>query len=515
MNYSINLGTDPPGKLKNQIQRLLLIGSVLLLAFLVRAMLFNGGIRGSDAYAYAMHAYEIANGTYQLGHVGFHYGLRYAVLLPTALSYALFGVNDIASAFFPMVSSMLNIVLVFLIGERLFDHKTAFLASLLLAIYPLDIMYASLLSPDSLLPLFSSATILCYLMAMGKKTLRQNGPYYFLAGICVYLAFSARASGLVLFAVLLIHHLLRNMQKKTPLDIGFLGIVLSGVALSFIGEGLYYFSSTGDFLFRLHIVRSVAEELMPVDKSSLIALLLFYPLGMFGFTLQGLATYGFTWWLAFAGMLRALIKKDKAVLLLAVWLFTPLLGHIIITLIVPVVHTYGYLSIISPPAALLGAYFIGEAYKAFQKKHAIVILFVLTIASLNIYGAYRIGENIKDDAAPYIAVADYFKESPCQDIYVHHSRWPLFLNYFFGYNQCARFHDLKDYSKDDLEGLSDGYVILNPRYLDADINGQPLTHRPIVANYLNSPPALWEKVLSYMGRPAYNSVTIYEIHKQK
>ncbi len=60
------------------------LSHLLILAFVIRLTLFFRGVRGSDAYAYAQHAYNIAEGQYDVTAETAYYGFRYAVLLPTA-----------------------------------------------------------------------------------------------------------------------------------------------------------------------------------------------------------------------------------------------------------------------------------------------------------------------------------------------------------------------------------------------------------------------------------------------
>ena len=86
------------------MQRFLL----LFAAFVVRCIFFSGGIRGSDAFAYAQHAYDIASGNYDLNAISFFYGFRYFVLLPTAFSFMIFGVNDVSASIFPYIFSLVS-----------------------------------------------------------------------------------------------------------------------------------------------------------------------------------------------------------------------------------------------------------------------------------------------------------------------------------------------------------------------------------------------------------------------
>jgi 4-amino-4-deoxy-L-arabinose transferase-like glycosyltransferase len=494
-------------------RRLFVIICILLfLAILARCAFFNGGIRGADAYAYAMRAHQIATGQYQLDSVNHFYGFRYIVLVPTALSYFLFGVNDISSSLLPFICSLLNIIIIFLIGNKLFGWQIALLSGVLLAFYPLDILFASLLGPDSFIPLFSSLVILFYLIAEEKESSSfRSALFFILSGIFIALAVSARLTSIFLYGVVMLHQI---MKRERTCSFFYISL---GLAIPLIVEATYYYLNTGDPVFRIHVIDNIKTSIMRYYSES-AGSFLYYPKLMFGFNLQGWATYGLTWWLALAGILWAGLNKDKKILFPAIWLILPFLGFEFglqsLKETILISKNYNYLSLITPPAMLISAYFIKESTSLFlNKKKSILVLIVtiLTIACMNLYGTYRLTLNIKDDAAPYIVVADYLKKQQARVIYAHPSRWPLFLNYFLHYPGNLDFRDLNNVSQTEMDQLSGAYVILNKKYLEADTMGRAFKSLPFYAQYLNSPPPKWTKVVSFIGRPPYNSVNMYYV----
>lgn len=485
---------------------------LVLCAIIIRLFIFNGGIRGSDAFAYAQYAHDIATCEYEVSQIKNFYGFRYILLIPTALSYYLFGVNDISSSLFPLLCSLLNIVVIFVITERVFNIKTALLAGILLVFYPLDITFATLLGPDSVIPLLSSLAVLCYLIADEGDASKQD--YLFLlAGLFVGLSMSARLTSIFLYGVLFIDQVTRRRRA------GPVCWILLGLMIPVAAEALYYYSATGDALYRIHQIAHNEALVIDADPIANISLL-FYPKGMFGFDFTGLACYGFIWWMVVAGLVWAGLKRDRRVLFLAIWLFLPFLGFEFGTQglkeMIPIMKNYNYLSLITGPAIIIAAYFLinfGEFLSSkVNLQHVLIFaMLVIVIAGTNSYGAYRLSLNLKDDAAPYIVVADYLKKHQARIVYIHHFRWPLFLNYFLHYPENLDFCDLNKLNQAEMKRLSGAYIVLHKRYLEADTGGRRFRELPWYARYVDSHPPGWEKPLSFRGRPEYNNITIYYV----
>lgn len=480
-------------------------------ALLIRILFFTGGIRGSDAYAYALQAFKMASGQYQINSIDSFYGFRFAVILPTAFSYALFGVSDYSSVLFLYLSSLLNICVVYLLAEKIFDRNTAIISCILLAIYPLDIATTNTLSPDSFIPFLSTMAIMSYFMAEQKSDLpRLHNAYLLISGLFIAFAYLARITSIFLFAAILCHHIFRKQKKSSLLW------VMLGLAIPLCLEAFYYYIYSGDPFFHHHTI-SIHNHLVKGSNPDAIVSLFFYPRVMFGFDLTGLAFYGLMWWLVVAGLILAFNKKDKKILLPAFFLIIPFLGFEFGTQslkeMIPIMKNYNYLSLITCSAVLIGAYSIKEGFTLlFANSHKRLLLLILTlsiIASMNLYGIYRLTLNEKNDAAPYVVVADNLKSKPQRTIYVHHERWPLFLKYFLRYDNSYNFRLINDMNVDQISKISDAYIILHKRYLEADTAGRLFSQLPDYAHYLTLPPQNWNNILEFGGSPSYNTVSLY------
>ena len=100
-------------------------------------------------------------------------GLRIGTWYPAALGYALFGINNVGLVIYPLVMSVLAIVVMAKLGTRLFDRRTGLFAALLLAFYPLDVELSTRLLPDALLAAWSLVAIYFLLTA---DLLQEEGP---------------------------------------------------------------------------------------------------------------------------------------------------------------------------------------------------------------------------------------------------------------------------------------------------------------------------------------------------
>jgi 4-amino-4-deoxy-L-arabinose transferase-like glycosyltransferase len=204
---------------------------------------------------------------------------------------------------------------------------------------------------------------------------------------------------------------------------------------------------------------------------------------MFGFERSGLAMFGFTWWFVAGGLAVLWLRRERAALLAVVCLLIPFFGFefgfqslkegILIS------KNPNYLSLMTGPAMIISAYFFYRTFvfartKFRAKSLAIFTLTILMLISMQLYGAYRQFVNGQNDAAPYIAVAAHLIKVPGATVYVHHFRWPLFLQYFLRYDSSYTFKDLNRINEEELNQLSNVYVVFNRRLRVSPLSRQEM-----------------------------------------
>lgn len=496
-----------------------------LLALVVRIAFFAGGVRGSDAYAYAQHAWNLATGRYDLRGDSQYYGFRWTVLLPTAAAYRLLGPGDFISTLAPLGASLATLGLLGRLGRLWLGPEVAGLAALLWVVIPLDVVHATLLGPSSFLPCLSTAAVL-----VGWQARAARGPRALalavLSGILVGLAAGARETGILLVLPL---GFFVATARPAGRAVGLGGGAAVGVASVLGLEALAYWRWTGDPLFRLTVVSRLSEPFTAGPDPEGVVAWTYYPRGLLGLEREGLASFGLVPHLALAGSLLGLGRRDRRLLPLAAWL-VPVLGYLEFGSMsplsyLPLLKHYNYLSLVLVPLVLLAAYALaglagagGESPRPWRRNVVGGLLAVVAVTSL--YGAWRIERNLEDDARPYQAVARRVEAEPDRPIWVVHERWALFLNYLLGFRTGFDFYGAPPgrgtgrlrylWEVEDPRELGRAFVVLHDRYLAWDTRGRWRGRiERLPAWVYGPPPEGWRLILDEPGRPPYNRVRLY------
>ena len=123
----------------------LVIGLIFVLACAIRIVCFVGLI-GSDDLSYSRGAYLLATG--QPLDVSQHFQNRIGMILPVALAYKLFGVNEVSAVLWSFLYFMANFAVVVILATRGFDRWVGVIAALLYTFLPLEMFHATMLLSD-------------------------------------------------------------------------------------------------------------------------------------------------------------------------------------------------------------------------------------------------------------------------------------------------------------------------------------------------------------------------------
>jgi 4-amino-4-deoxy-L-arabinose transferase-like glycosyltransferase len=236
MTHSIAI--DPRTGPSARRQRVVLVVAVFAAALAIRLASFTGLI-GSDDVRYARYAWRIADGTYQLE--PHQFAIRYGVLVPVAALFRLFGVQEWTMVVLPLIGSSLAAALTALIAARVAGLSAAWVAGLLMATFPVDVRYASVLLPEPLLQAVLLGGVLLFLRA----GTRQSDALGLAAGVVFGLSYLTKEPGIFVAVALGAFALLRR-QWRLVLSLA------AGVALVLAAELAWYWMEGGDLLFRLH-----------------------------------------------------------------------------------------------------------------------------------------------------------------------------------------------------------------------------------------------------------------------
>ena len=163
-----------------------LIAALIVVAAALLRLIFFSGMIVYDDFHYARRAYILSTG--QLVPPTDHFGTRVGLVVPAALLYRLVGVSKLSTGAYPLLCSLMSVIAVYVFGRRLFGARTGLLAAALLAVFPLDILYASALYANTPVTLFVGLGLGLFLLAEQES---RRGLYL--------------ASGLALGASVLVH----------------------------------------------------------------------------------------------------------------------------------------------------------------------------------------------------------------------------------------------------------------------------------------------------------------------
>lgn len=216
------------------------LGALLVLALGVR-LLFLGGYVGGDDAAYIAHAYAYAQGDYTVPYS--HWGIRSGVTWPTAFAFRWLGVNTVSIVLWPLLLSLVGVLLAYRLGAELFDDATGLLAALFAAVFPSEVMNATQLFPSAWLSTFTTACLLALVLAAR----RGQAALAALAGVLLGGAYLSNITGLfALLAVALLGLYLRPAPRLVLAFVAGLGLVVTL-------EALYGVWQSGDPLQRLTV----------------------------------------------------------------------------------------------------------------------------------------------------------------------------------------------------------------------------------------------------------------------
>src|SRR5215471_13708227 len=127
---------------------IILTVGVFITALIIRLVCFTGLI-ASDDLDYVNYARQISEGTYRLE--SYHSAVRYGVFMPVAVIYWLFGIHEWTTLVLPLIYSSLAATFTALIAAELAGLPAAWMSGLLMATFPVDVRYASILVPEPFL----------------------------------------------------------------------------------------------------------------------------------------------------------------------------------------------------------------------------------------------------------------------------------------------------------------------------------------------------------------------------
>lgn len=234
--------------IENTKNNLFLLLLIIIAGIIVRIYFQVGHIFSDDAY-YSYLSYTLLNGDFTKNYLGYPiFPLRIAFLSLTSLSMKIFGTNETATLVFPFLFSIVNIFLSYKIAFLFTEnHKTSLTASFLMALFPTDIIFATIGFPDLINVFFINLGIYYLLKSYKSKKIFLA----YVGGISFFLSMQLKENiyyTSILLIILLVYFLLKKRQLNIQVLIGLIFIVGN-----FVIEGFAYLLLHNDFFYRITI----------------------------------------------------------------------------------------------------------------------------------------------------------------------------------------------------------------------------------------------------------------------
>jgi 4-amino-4-deoxy-L-arabinose transferase-like glycosyltransferase len=370
---------------------------ILILSLIFHALYWIGYGMGDDRL-YANMIREIMAGCYRLYPVGPESGnfavfqFRPLLLLSTALSSAILGFNDIGFVFPIFISHLLSIIIIYFLAGKLFNEAAGIIAALLLAAFPLRLVFATTLSNDILLAVLQAGAVLLVIQ-WGEGKRGNSILTCATAGILLGLGQAVKSYSIIMLFILSTYILFArwrvdNARKgATALLAGWAAVMIVCIALFRAGGAGWGDFFTAEMKYNLWITPPEKFQ----NGAQLLDHLLFYPRMMFNqmcLMPTGFSPYGYFYWLVSAALLYTVTTRRKNYVIVAYWAvllfvfmeFAPLR----IFPYQPIHRLERTLDIITIPAVLLCAGFLSELLRknVWFKTAAVAIMVFLITSSL-------------------------------------------------------------------------------------------------------------------------------------
>ncbi len=466
---------DITKKLKHRKSEIFLVLILIFAAFL--RLIFFVGPCCDDDVAYLNSAYNIVKLNFVELHNGYSFAYRTMMILPMALSFKIFGISEFTASLYILLTSLGSIIVAFFIGKFLFNARVGIFASLLLAFYPLEVIYSTHIVPDIPVAFFMGLSVLVFLYA--EKN--EKDKFYILSGVTAGLAYLVKITAILIVPFILFYAIFLLKRNKTKAILRF----LLGFLLIFVIEMCYsyYFTSDPFTHYRSHVSAQKAwGHMRKKSMDEIKAQLLFYPNLMLGRGILALSQpdimlskgiirdispyCGYFFWLLVLSILFPWsYKKDgKRFLIVLFWFFSIFLflqfGTMDIGRFVLIHRLTRFITILSIPMSLVIAHFLDVLI---GKKPFVVMLVILglfflplfldSLARIDLVTSYENNQILGDTRE----LCSVLKTLPKKDIYFYQfTREFGLLKFYFNFDEDNQLKLLYDKPCD---SIRNAYVV--------------------------------------------------------
>ncbi len=380
---------------------------ILFLGFSLSMLFFKGMSNYGDDASYTGLVPGILSWHYTMNADIF--SLRPVLLFPLALSVWIFGYTDLGAGASSLAFYLGTIVLIYLLGRKIYDGKAGLIAALIFAIFPLSIHQGTAPEPVMSLGFFVTLSVLFFIY--GRYSHERT--YYWLSGVATFLAALVNPLGyvyVIFFLIYMVATAIKDSISSRKLTINykyvyyFLGLVTAIIILGFLnikmanGMPFYEFNLTNSYYSTSYNTTGTADTI-------------WYTIFQPGFYVTAMFPYSLTpniinnifnihqLWLTdsglfgYAGLILAiylLLRREKKAYFILVWLVIVAaymsLGTMSLTHYFPIYKQTQYMDMfIAPFALIFGIAFsrmIGNGNEKRRRRRALMTAFALAVVAV-------------------------------------------------------------------------------------------------------------------------------------
>ncbi|MQY78512.1 MAG: hypothetical protein GH151_04845 [Bacteroidetes bacterium] len=230
----------------------------LILIFVINALIkwrFFNGLVMADDFTYGLYSYSLLRIPLPWNMDMDFRALRFTLLLPVAVLFRFLPPIEFVAVLYPLLLSFGTLLLVFLIGRKLYGPIAGIFAALILTTFPADMRYGTMLLPDIIVSFFVCLAVWAFLNAESEAG-GKTELWYLLSGFSVFLAFNARENSYYFLMFFLPFIFNKTRWKKGLYMVGL------GFAIPVLILYLFYYFKSGDFLYNLHLAQKYRDTLI-------------------------------------------------------------------------------------------------------------------------------------------------------------------------------------------------------------------------------------------------------------
>jgi 4-amino-4-deoxy-L-arabinose transferase-like glycosyltransferase len=489
------------GKLFRNFDKKVCLIFILIFALILRLYFFVGIGFNDDSY-YLEFAEKIYKGEKFVPLMGVEWGIRIAVYYPVVFFWKLLGISEISTSLYFILLSLAGIFVTYLLGKELFDEKVGLVASFLMSIFPLDIIYSTQVGPEIPLQFFTVTAMLFFIKSEKTKSFL----YALISGIFVGLSYLAKSVVVLIIPILIFYVFLRAIHNKRGLFkyfrkedlIRYLTFII-GFLIIFVIQLWHFYKLSGEWFYGEKVRHYFFTHDLNSNSDLMWYIRVMFNLGPFYGWLHDKPLFGFAYYFVILATAYLLYKKDINSIFLTFWfLFLFAFFEYGLQFYCTKIVSYclyarhpRFLSIFSIPAMLLVARFF-----TFDNNVARRIFFVLSVVFLlvtSLFYTYQSRIFLRNGMSYLRETVNYLKTLPEKTIYIPDG-WTISKFKFFSQYDDNFVNKLKVYECSVINCTEEYYTngeFIHNAYVVTQVS--PYTHiNPnSYPRFMSNPPENW------------------------